>query len=192
MAQLASWLPLITVLLVLAYAVAAYFLLIMPQIGPLLPGGALDNGPIKAKISDDQAYIKKLQAYLTYYTALSDENKQRAASIMPLDADNPGIIVALDAIARKNNMVLTSVDAVTDEKSVNQYGRKSVRISAAVDGGGYDQFKLFLNDVEHSLRLFDVQSIIFSPTGGYGLVMRAYFVEPKMPASASKGAPAKP
>ncbi len=181
MAQLAVWLPLITVVLVLGYAVAAYFFLIMPQVGPLLPGGALDNGPIKTRIAEDQGYVKQLQDFLTYYTAISDENKARAASVMPLDADNPGLIVQLDNIARGHGMVLSSVDMVVDEKSVTQYGRKTIRISVSVEGGGYDQFKLLLNDLEHSLRLFDVQSIIFSPTGGYGLVLRAYYVDPKLP-----------
>ncbi|HSD12177.1 MAG TPA: hypothetical protein VLC10_01345, partial [Patescibacteria group bacterium] len=74
-----------------------------------------------------------------------------------------------------NNLVLVSIDAIPDEKTVTPAGRRPVRVTLNIAGGTYQQFKLFLADLERSERIFDVQSVVFTPTGtNFGVVLRAY------------------
>jgi hypothetical protein len=92
----------------------------------------------------------------------------------------PGIqdlFVQTDAIATQNGFVLTSIDAVADDKKAVE-GRRSVRIAANINGGTYEQLKSFLADMENSLRIADVQSVVFtSGAGNFGIVFRSYFIE---------------
>lgn len=194
---LARMMPIITALAAAAYAVSAYFLLLMPKIGPLLEGGAADLAAHERRLADDERYLKDLQATVKSYQMWNPEQKERLVSIVTAEPRIPDIFVQVDAVARKHDLVLSSIDAVIDEKTVTPAGRKPVRIAANVAGGTYEQFKLFLADLERSDRLFDVRSLVFTPTSGsYGLVLHAYFLDPDHvlgpPATASTAAPAEP
>lgn len=175
-------LPAITAVLGVAYAVAAYFLLFMPKIGPLLAGGSLDTAAIEARIADDEAYLKQIAASAQTFKKLNPERKEKLQAIVPLQPGVPDIYVQLDALARAHDLVLVSVDAVPDEKTVSPTGRRIVRSAINVVGGTYEQFKLFLSDVERSLRVFDVQTVVFTPgSSNYGLVLRAYYLDVDRP-----------
>lgn len=184
-AGLVKALPVITAVLAVAYLVAAYFLLFMPKIGPLLAGGALDTAAVETRIADDEAYLKQISASEQMFKKLNPERKEKLQAIVPLSPGVPDIYVQLDAIARAHDFVLVSVDAVPDEKAVSDTGRRVVRSAINVAGGTYEQFKLFLTDMERSLRIFDVQAVVFTPgSGNYGLVMRSYYLDPSKTAAA--------
>ncbi len=177
-AALVKMLPIITGVLAVAYAVAAYYLLFMPKIGALLAGGELDLSSYQQRVADDQNYIKALQSAVDAYDLISADAKGRVANMVTKDPDVPDIYVQIDAIARKEGMVLTSIDAVPDDKAVTPAARKVVRIAVNVVGGDYVHFKLFLADLERSERIFDVQSVVFTPASkNYGVVLRAYDVD---------------
>ncbi len=171
-------LPAITAVLAIAYLAAAYFLLFMPKIGPLLAGGSLDTKAIEQRIADDEAYLKQIVASAQTFKKLNPERKEKLQAIVPLQPGVPDIYVQLDALARAHDLVLVSVDAVPDEKVMSPTGRRAVRSAVNVVGGTYEQFKLFLMDLERSLRVFDVQAVVFTPgSGNYGLVLRAYYLD---------------
>ncbi len=177
---LAAWLPLITAALAILFAVLAYFFLLMPKIGPLLAGGEYDFSAIQTQLADDEAYIKKTKDTIASFGKIEAEKRDRASSIIPFDQDIPGLLVQIDDITRNNKMALSSIDTAVDEKNVTQQGRKTVRISLSVTGGDYEQFKLFLGDLERSLRLFDVTTMTFAADGKvYGVVMKTYFIDRK-------------
>lgn len=183
-------LPAITAVLAVAYAVAAYYLLFMPKIGPLLVGGSLDTAAIEARIADEEAYMKQIDASAQAFKKLNPERKEKLQAIVPLSPGVPDIYVQLDALARTHDLVLVSVDAVPDEKAVSPAGRRVVRSAINVVGGTYEQFKLFLADLERSLRVFDVQAVVFTPgSGNYGLVLRSYYLDLDKPVTAPAAAP---
>lgn len=180
-AMIGVWMPAITALVAIALAVAAYFLLLVPKIQPLLPGGEYDFSSIKSQLADDEAYVQKVKGVLSDFGKIDEENRLRINAIMPFDTDVPGLLVQVDEIARANKMVMQSMDTATDEKNVSPLGRKTVRISVSVSGGDYEQFKLFLGDIERSLRLFDIMALTFSADGnGYGVVMKSYYIDRKV------------
>lgn len=172
--------PFITVALALGYLAAAYFLLFLPKIGPLLPGGDLDTALLDVQLQERQAHIGKLDAAAVAFKAINEEKKAKLAAVVPTQPDVPGILVAMDEIAKENGFVMTAIDTIVDEKVVSPAGNKTVRMSVNMVGGTYEQFKALLGDISRSLRLFDVQSVVFTPnSGNYSMIMRAYFyVEP--------------
>jgi len=186
---LAVWLPVITVIIGLAYAAIGYYILLLPKISQLLPGGEYDLTGIQARISEDEKFMTDANAAMAKFSGLSLENRKRASQIVPLgDADIAGILVQLDEIARANNMRLKNIDAVISEKIVTALGRKPVRISATFEGGNYEQYKLLLKDIERSLRLFDVQNLtIARGASTYSMVLTSYFLD-KPSAAAAKPA----
>lgn len=191
-ANAAALIPVITVLGAILYACLAYFFLLLPMIGPLLAGGSLDVERQKQVVNQMKAESAALVAALDDYRLnVHPELRERIAAIVPADKDIPGLFVQMDAIAARHAMVLLSIDMVTDEKMTTSAGDKTVTVSANVGGADFKEFKSYLADVERSLRLFDVQSIVFTPTRGepgaaadeskkgtYSLTFRAYFAEP--------------
>lgn len=176
---MAKFLPFITAGVALAYAGLAYFLLLMPKIAPLLAGGGLNSSALESRAAEDESYLKNLGKATEAYKNMNPEIKRRVASIVPLEPDVPGIFVQADALARGRDLVLVSIDAVPDDKSMTPAGRKTVRVAVNLAGGTYRQFKLFLADLERSLRIFDVQTSVFtSGSNSYGIVFRAYYLDP--------------
>ena len=177
--------PFITVALALGYLAAAYFLLFLPKIGPLLAGGDLDTALLEAQLQEREAHLGKLEAADDEFKKINADKKAKLTAVVPTEPDVPGILVAMDALAKKNGFVLTSIDTVVDEKTVSPAGNKIVRMSVNMAGGTYEMFKALLTDISHSLRLFDVQSVVFTPnSGNYAMVMRAYYYAKAPPAAA--------
>jgi Tfp pilus assembly protein PilO len=172
--------PVLTAFIAIAYAVGGYFVFLVPKLRPLMSGGEYDFTSIRAQLDDDENYAQKMKDTVTAFDKISDEQKLRINNITPFDADIPGLFVQLDEIARANKMLLMSVDASVDEKNVSPLGRKPIRISINVNGGDYEQFKLYLADLERSMRLFDIQTLGFTPdSSSFSLVLRSYFIDRK-------------
>jgi len=172
--------PVLTALLAIVYGVAGYFLFLVPKLQPLMKGGEYDFTSIQAQLADDENYAQKMKDTVVAFAKIGEEQSLRVGNIMPYEADIPGLFVQLDEIARANKLLLMSVDASVDEKSMSPLGRKSIRISVNVTGGNYEQFKLYLADMERSMRLFDVQTLGFQPdSSSFSLVLRGYFIDRK-------------
>lgn len=177
-AGIAKMLPVITGVVAIAYLLAAYVLLFMPKLGRLVSGGELDLTVYETRLAETQAYADSLKAVVAAYGSVNPDRRSRVLNIVPVTPDTPGLYVQVDAIARAHGLVLVSIDAVPDEKSTTLAGRKTVRVAINVAGATYQQFKLFLSDLERSERVLDVQAVIFTPaSGNYGLVLRAYSLD---------------
>ncbi|MDD5251642.1 MAG: hypothetical protein PHT12_03330 [Patescibacteria group bacterium] len=190
--NIAPWLPIITVVAGLGYAAAAYFLLLMPKISPLMAGGGYDYAPLRQRVTEDRQYLDKVRSSLVDYEKLTEADKDRIGQAVPTDTDFPGLMVQLDALVRRHSMLLLSLDAVVDEKSVNAVGRKPVRLSVTLSGGDYETLKATLTELERSLRIVDVSSVSFSPDSGFGIALRTYYVDLTKTAAKPAAAPAVP
>lgn len=65
-------LPVLTVLLAIAYAVGAYFLFLVPRIAPLTRGGEYDFSSIRSQLTDDENYAQKMKDTLAAFAKISD------------------------------------------------------------------------------------------------------------------------
>lgn len=133
---------------------------------------ALDNSTELQKTRDSLVEI---------YKNIKKDDKDRLNHFLPRTISNIELILEIEKIANlygmpvrninfeSNNVVNkdttpgkgndTIVVAETDPNSYLPYGIFPIEFTIE---GSYDNFQLFLNDLEHNLRLVDVKSISFS------------------------------
>ncbi|KKW42874.1 MAG: hypothetical protein UY93_C0007G0003 [Parcubacteria group bacterium GW2011_GWA1_56_13] len=120
----------------------------------------------------------------------SEENVQKLERILPDNVDNIRFVIDINGIAARRNLSLKNValGTVSDAKS----GRSALAVGSSGDPVGsaeisfalsatYDEFLSFLQDLEHSLRIVDIEKISFksSDTGDkyeYALTVRTYWL----------------
>lgn len=176
--DLTRMMPVIIGLIAVAYAAAAWFLLFVPRIGSILPGGAYDTAALESRLQEDQTYLAKLNRATEAVRLVNASQRSRVAGIVPETPDIPGLLVQMDELASRNGLVLVGVDAVPVESVGNDAGIGKVSVTVNLDGGSYPQFLRYLYDVERSLRIIDPRTISFTPgSGAYGVTFTAYYLE---------------
>ena len=120
----------------------------------------------------------------------SEENVQKLERILPDNVDNIRFVIDINGIAARHGLSLKNValGSISDAKS----GRSALAVGSSGDPVGsaeisfsltatYDEFLSFLQDLEHSLRVVDVEKISFksADAGGkydYALTVRTYWL----------------
>ncbi len=120
----------------------------------------------------------------------SAENVQKLERILPDNVDNIRFVIDINGIAARRNLSLKNVSlgTVSDSKS----SRSSLAVGSSGDPVGsaeisfalvatYDDFLSFLQDLEHSLRLVDIEKISFKSSDigdkyEYSLTIRTYWL----------------
>ncbi len=119
----------------------------------------------------------------------SSEDVQKLQEVLPDNVDNIRFIIDINNIASRHSLTLTNVavGTVSDSKtarnalSVGKSGDPvgSAAVSFSVNAS-YDNFLAFLQDLEHSLRIVDVQTMDFKPVQGnlysVSLTIRTYWL----------------
>ncbi len=133
---------------------------------------------------------------LAKFNAISDGDKAKLAAMLPNHIDSVRLIIDINTLAQKYGMSLSHL-LLTADGGLSQSGTASAPApamgqpgpgTAAVAGfggsstssaynsitlgfsvtGSYDNFLLFLKELQESLRIVDVVSLSFSTTGGGG------------------------
>ena len=110
---------------------------------------------------------EKIAAYNTFATA----DKQKLEKILPDNVDNIRLIIDINNMAARHGLTLKNVELGTVSDSAS--ARSALAVGASGEAVGsvdlgfgvastYDDFLSFLQDVEHSLRIVDVESISFT------------------------------
>lgn len=190
----AMYLPAIIVVVAILYGLAAYFLLFMPKIGQLMSGGALDLKPLEARLGDYEAYLDQITVEKDEFKMLHSDHVRKVPQILPDWEDAPNLFVQMDAVARENGLVLTSIDTVADGGAPGPHGVRRVRVSLSLAGGTFKEFENFLGSLEHLIRISDIDSLTFSSGDTtYSVILTAYFIEPDVaPAQAVPTVPTLP
>lgn len=192
--RLAKYLPVLIVVVAVLYGTAAYFLLFMPRIGQLMAGGALDLRPFEARLSDYESYLNRITEEKDDFSLIHSAYLRKLPLILPDWADAPNLYVQMDAVARKSGLMLASIDTVPDAGPPGPHGLKRVRVSLSLMGGGYDEFEIFLANLERLVRVSDIESLTFSAGDtSYSVILTAYFIDPgATPAQATPTVPRLP
>ena len=136
-------------------------------------------------LKQDVVDLQKLKAEL-------DKSAAEISSVekaLPPGLAMPELLTNLEAIAVKSEMTFNSVD-VAGGKTKAAATAKTATVSAEskIAGlqelpvtvsvtGGYANLKMYLDSLEHNLRLVDVQSINMEAAGTYTIALKAYYVE---------------
>ncbi len=170
--------PVVTGVVAVAVLAVGYGYALKPMIGRVMSGGVYDAAPYRAALEDEKNYQSTLKAKVSEYESINESRRGAIAAMIPTTSDLPGIYVALDDLAKKRGITLLSVDAVPAAEA-DEFGHYPIQVSARFSGGGYGLLKTVLLDIERSRRLFDVQSLVFSPeSDSISLTMVAYYIDP--------------
>lgn len=109
------------------------------------------------------------------YYSFTAEERERLAKMIPDNVDNVRLIIDINNIASRYNMVVKDAKIKTNEKAEEgrpdpsaklienpsgQIGQGTVTIAFTVTGS-YDVFRQFLGDLASSLRLVDIKRLSF-------------------------------
>lgn len=128
-------------------------------------------------------------ALLSKRNTFSQDDIDRLQRALPDNVDNIRLIIDINNIASRHGLSLKSVavgdvsdsaasrSAVAVGNSGSPIGSVTVNFTVTAD---YGSFLAFLHDLEHSLRIVDVESISFKSSSGstndYGLSIRTYWL----------------
>lgn len=143
--------------------------------------------------SYDEALTKSSELHkirddlLSKRDSFSNDNVTRLEHILPDNVDNIRLIIDINNIALKNGLALTNVSLGDIAKNTTAGGSAaasagatgSVKVGFSV-AAPYTNFLSFLHDLEHSLRLVDVDKIDYQPgatgSGTYQVEVRTYWL----------------
>lgn len=123
------------------------------------------------------------------FSTFTAENKQRLVRILPDNVDNIHLIIDIQSIAARHNLSIKNVQLGTISDSASARSAFAVGVSGDAVGSirlgftvasSYDDFLAFLQDMEHSLRVVDVEKITFNTSekdlNDYSLSIRTYWL----------------
>jgi Tfp pilus assembly protein PilO len=178
-ANIAKYMPAIIAVVAVAYLLLAYFFLFMPKIGQFMAGGALDIRPLQARVADYEAYLLRITDAEDKFKQVHSDYLSKVPAILPDWEDTPNIYTQMDELARKNGMVLASIDTIVNEAPPGPNGLREVRVSVSLVGGGYKEFESFLAGLEKLVRVSDIDSLTFAAGDtSYSVIMKTYFIDP--------------
>lgn len=97
--------------------------------------------------------------------SISNRDIERLNKLIPSSAENIKLIIEIDEIAKRNGLTSvrdvaydTTNDAIIPGQEVEQSPYKSFEVKFSTSGQ-YNQFVLFLEELEKNLRLVDITSI---------------------------------
>lgn len=148
----------------------------------------------KAKITIDDkilataaAYHNQQQALASARNAISQENLSQLETLLPDSVNNVGLILDLNALAARSGLSLSNLDVAAVNANTTARGALpaalspmgSINLSLSATGS-YTAFQSFLQGVEKSARILDIQDIAIkgSDTGVYvyQVKMRLYWL----------------
>lgn len=126
---------------------------------------------------------------LSKFNTFTPEEKEKLQAFLPDNVDNIRLVIDINNVASRHNLAVKSLQVGSTESGKNTRNAAAVGASGSAVGSvdlgftvsaDYDNFLAFLSDLEHSLRLVDVEKIGFaaSITGvnDYSLTIRTYWL----------------
>lgn len=148
---------------------------------------------IRAQIKEyDQALSKAAELQKLKDTLLSRLNAfnpadiDRLQKLLPDHVDNVRLILDMDQMASKRGMALDNVDIsksdTTQTTTIGAIGTDTTKYESLLlkfgTTGTYNDFLVFMSDLQSSLRIVDLVDLNFEPTGSSVLVPGANQPEP--------------
>jgi Tfp pilus assembly protein PilO len=116
------------------------------------------------------------QTLLSRYNAFNPADIARLQTLLPDHVDNVRLILDIDSLAGKHGMALQNVvvsapaSAQGNQTAVGAVGASSQKYDSLTikftTQGSYDTFRQFLSDLDSSLRIVDLTSLMIAPGAG--------------------------
>ncbi len=136
-------------------------------------------------LSNDKDLRKIRTQKLEIYNSFSNADLDRINKLLPDSIDNVRLIIDIDNIAAKYGMVVKNAKIKTDASAPDVVGRNGKKYGSVVlsfsTTGAYNDLRLFLRDLETSLRLVDVTGLSFNASDKdsqeYAFEVRTYWLK---------------
>lgn len=179
-----SYYKIVTILVILLLVVGSYYFILQPKYKEISLGGRYDLFNLEQDIILKNEYLSTLQQLNDNYAEIDSQNKVRLERILPKESDIPGLLVQLEALAESEDVLLASLSfkevpkvapstrrsrkrPVEEESSavMAQLNKVTIDLNLVTNSvtGDYRKVKSFLTAIEHNLRIFDVNSVFYSP-----------------------------
>lgn len=135
-------------------------------------------------------FVNKLDAKIATKVTRSAIENERLDRFVPENINDTQILVDLESLAQRNNLLFGNVEVVSgDMDLVRKSGAAAADVAVKSDElkttdisfeliGTYEQFKLFLADMEKSMTLFEVVEMSLeaddAPFQQFAITVRAY------------------
>ena len=157
-----------------------FFGYVNPTYGALSGAAELKERSIKELVEEQERYADALNktkeierertGLLEKYNAIPLEDRERIEKLLPDHIDSVRLIIDVNNIASKYGMTLRNIsltDSATEQagssRAIGPQAARAKEVGLKFNvTGSYDDFRSFLRDLEQSLRLVDVQSVLFT------------------------------
>jgi Tfp pilus assembly protein PilO len=183
----------ITALILIVLAIGVYFTYTSGQI-TVLKSIQADNNQYLSAINSAEKLIQLRDSVLNQYNAISDTDKARLDKLVPDNIDNVRLIIDISGIAGRHGLTAAGITTSADTNAAKaSIPTQSTQNSVAGSGNlstvtvtfnvttTYTNFIAFLQDLERSLRILDVNSITLSTSANgvytYGVTLNTYWLK---------------
>lgn len=176
---LLQYFKVITPLAVILILVFGFIFLLKPKYNEVKVSGALNLEAKQASLANKESQLSQLQELVDNYNGLARGNIDKIEKILPREEDIPGLLAQLEKVVKNNGFNILSLDINSVQNLSKDKQKdliKKLALTLTIEGGGYTNLKLFLNQIETNLRLFDVGSLNFtSGSNLYTLNISTYY-----------------
>ena len=114
------------------------------------------------------------------YTSISSVDMEKLLKICPAGADIPKLVMQISDMAVESGVSIENIDAVERQVIFDPSGAAGLGACSKIDltisfSANYDDFSVFLAEMEKSLRLIDIEEadVFTSDTGTYNFNIKA-------------------
>ena len=140
-------------------------------------------------LNKSQELRRTLDEKLAAYNTFSEGDRERLLKILPDNVDNIRLIIDIESIAARRNLALKNVALGTLSDSTTRRAALAVGASGSSVGSvelsfsissSYDNMLAFMQDLERSLRVIDIESVSFTAgekdLNSYEFKIRTYWL----------------
>lgn len=154
-----------------------------------IKGLSAQNKDFADALSKATELKKERDRLLSKRNTFTDENLARLKAMLPDNVDNIRLIIDINNVATRHglslkNVQLGSVSDGTSQRSASAVGSSGSPVGSVELGftvtASYEDFLAFVRDLEHSLRVLDIEKISFkageNATSDYLVTVRTYWL----------------
>jgi hypothetical protein len=134
-------------------------------------------------LSNSQKVQDARDELLVKYNSFSPSDLKRLEKLLPNYVDNIRLIIEIDSVASRHNMILKNVQVSVPAAPSNTPTNQALQAETVPYGitdfsfdvsGSYETYRSFVTDLEKSLRLVDIKGVSFSADSGQKDVFDRY------------------
>ena len=185
-----AWCLVVLVLLI------GIFTLLLPQYHRLKDTGVFESKEAENILAERENYLGELRNMRQTYDDLEIRAWRNLDNILPRESDIYLLFAQMETLARDNGLVLVSINindgsAAASQQTPNSKVEKpavvnnsvadnirTINLSLNLEGiNSYENFKLFLDNLENNARILDIKSLSYSPEKStYTVTLATYYL----------------